>query len=88
MSALIYERVHDNLNRLKLTTFEALLDNYLEIAAKEERSTLEVLDYLLDQEVKSKEERALSSGCGWPRFRWRSASMILMSVFNPRSIRR
>ena len=24
MSALIYERVHDNLNRLKLTTFEAL----------------------------------------------------------------
>lgn len=59
MSALIYERVHDNLNRLKLTTIEALLDNYLEIAAKEERSTLEVLDYLLDQEVKSKEERAL-----------------------------
>ena len=58
MSALIYERVHENLNRLKLTTFEVLLDNYLEIAAKEERSTLEVLDYLLDQEVKSKEERA------------------------------
>ena len=29
MSALIYERVHDNLNRLKLTTIEALLDNYL-----------------------------------------------------------
>lgn len=59
MSALIYERVHDNLNRLKLTTIEALLDNYLEIAAKEEWSTLEVLDCLLDQEVKSKEERAL-----------------------------
>jgi len=37
MSALIYERVHDNLNRLKLTTFEALLDNYLEIAAKDSR---------------------------------------------------
>jgi len=59
MNALVYERVHDNLKRLKLTTFEALLDNYLEVAAKEERSTLEVLDYLLDQEVKSKEERAL-----------------------------
>ena len=51
--------MHDNLNCLKLTTIEALLDNSLEIAAKEERSTLEVLDYLLDQEVKSKEERAL-----------------------------
>ena len=58
MSALVYERVHDNLKRLKLTTIESLLDNYLEIAAKEERSTLKVLDYLLDQEVKSKEDRA------------------------------
>jgi len=59
MSSLVYERVHDNLNRLKLTTIESLLDNYLEIAAKEERSTLEVLDYLLAQEVKSKDDRAL-----------------------------
>jgi len=42
-----------------LTTIESLLDNYLEIAAKEERSTLEVLDYLLTQEVKSKDDRAL-----------------------------
>jgi len=59
MSSLAYERVHDNLKRLKLTTIDALLDNYLEIAAKEERSTLEVLDYLVDQELKSKEDRAL-----------------------------
>ena len=58
MSALAYERVHDNLKHLKLTTIESLLDNYLEIAAKEERSTLEVLDYLFDQELKSKEDRA------------------------------
>lgn len=42
-----------------MTTIESLLDNYLEIAAKEERSTLEVLDYLLTQEVKSKDDRAL-----------------------------
>lgn len=49
----------DKLKRSKLATIESLLDNYLEIAAKEERSTLEVLDYLLDQEVKSKEDRAL-----------------------------
>lgn len=60
MSTLAYERVHDNLKRLKLTTIESLLDNYLEIAANEERSTLEVLDYLFDQEQKSKEDRALS----------------------------
>jgi DNA replication protein DnaC len=59
MSALAYERVHDNLKRLKLTAIESLVDNYLEIAATEERSTLEVLDYLFDQELKSKEDRAL-----------------------------
>ena len=59
MSSLAYERVHHNLKRLKLTTIDALLDNYLEIAAKEERSTLEVLDYLFDEELKSKEDRAL-----------------------------
>ncbi len=58
MNALVYERVHDNLKRLKLTTIDEYLDNYLEIAAREERSTLEVLDHLLDQEVKSKEDRA------------------------------
>jgi len=40
VSTLVYERVHDNLKRLKLATIESLLDNYLEIAAKEERSTL------------------------------------------------
>ena len=49
MSSLTYERVHHNLRRLKLTTIDTLLDNYLEIAAKEERSTLEVFDYLFDQ---------------------------------------
>ncbi|WP_342771252.1 MULTISPECIES: hypothetical protein [unclassified Methanoculleus] len=38
---------------------ESLLDNALELAVKEEWSALEILAYLLDQEVKSKEERAL-----------------------------
>ena len=47
MSSLAYERVHHNLKKLKQTTIDALLDNYLEIAAREEQSTLEVLDYLL-----------------------------------------
>jgi DNA replication protein DnaC len=59
MSSLAYERVHHNLKRLKLNTIDALLDNYLEIAAKEEQSTLQVLDYLFDLELKSKEDRAL-----------------------------
>ena len=59
MSSQIYERVHHNLKRLKLTTIESLVDDHLEIAAKEKRTTLEVLDYLLDQERRSHEDRAL-----------------------------
>jgi len=60
MSGLVYERVHHNLETLKLTTIKEMLDNSLEHAAKEGKSTLELLDYLLEQEVKSKQDHALS----------------------------
>lgn len=55
MSNLAYERLHANLHHLKLNTVDAILDNYLEIAAKEEKTTLEVLDYLMDQEKHAKD---------------------------------
>jgi len=58
MSGLIYERLHHNLKLLKLTTFESILDNYLEIAAKDGKSFTEILDYLVDQEIQSKEARS------------------------------
>ena len=50
MTNLAYERLHENLIKLKLNTVGTILDNYLEIAAKEGKTTLEVLDYLVDQE--------------------------------------
>lgn len=58
MSGLIYERLHHNLKLLKLTTFESILDNYLEIAAKDGKSFIEIIDYLVDQEIQSKEARS------------------------------
>jgi DNA replication protein DnaC len=58
MSGLIYERLHHNLKLLKLTTFESILDNYLEIAAKDGKSFIEILDYLVDQEIQSKKARS------------------------------
>jgi DNA replication protein DnaC len=58
MSRLEYERLHHNLKHLELITFESILDNYLEIAAKEGKSTIEILDYLVAQEVESKEARS------------------------------
>lgn len=55
MSNLAYERLHANLQHLKLDTIDTILDNYLEIAAKDGKTTLDVLDYLVDQEKKIKE---------------------------------
>ncbi len=60
MTNFEYERLHHNLKLLKLGTFESILDNYLEIAAKEKKSTIEILDYLVDQELRSKEDRSLA----------------------------
>jgi len=55
MSNLAYERLHANLVKLKLNTVSTILDNYLEIAAKEGKTTMEVLDYLIDQEKHAKD---------------------------------
>mgnify|MGYP006269972453 CR=1 FL=1 len=55
MSNLEYERLHANLVKLKLTTVDTILDNYLEIAAKEGKTTLEILDYLMDEERHAKD---------------------------------
>ncbi len=55
MSNLAYERLHTNLKLLKLNTIDTILDNYLEIASKEARTTLEVLDHLIDQEKRAKD---------------------------------
>jgi DNA replication protein DnaC len=60
MTNFEYERLHHNLKLLKLGTFESVLDNYLEIAAKEKKSTIEILDYLVDRELRSNESRSLA----------------------------
>ena len=58
MNGLVYEHLHHNLRLLKLMTFESILDNYLELAAKEGQSTIEIIDYLIDQELQSKDARS------------------------------
>jgi len=58
MSNLTYEHLHHNLKLLKLTTFESILDNYLEISIKEGKSFIEIIDYLVEQEIQSKEARS------------------------------
>lgn len=60
MSYIEYERLHHNLKLLKMMTLESILDNYLEAAANDGKSTIEILDYLVAQEVQSKEARSLA----------------------------
>ena len=56
---LAYQRLHANLTALKLNVAESIVDNYLESAGAEEKSTVEVLDYLLDQEVRARSSAAV-----------------------------
>ena len=69
MNNFSYERLHNNLQYLKLNTVEVLLDNCLEIAARDSKTTMEVLDYLFEQEKKHREaaviERRMKSA-GFP----------------------
>lgn len=58
MSNVAYERIKNNLEKLKLTKINEIIDNYLEIALKEETNIVDILDYLLDQETKFKDTRA------------------------------
>jgi DNA replication protein DnaC len=58
MSNLAYEHLHHNLKLLKLTTLESILDNYLEVSIKEGKSIIEIIDYLVDQEIQSREARS------------------------------
>lgn len=59
MNNFTYERLHNNLQYLKLNSIEELLDNYLEIAARDNKTTMEVLDYLFEQETKHREAIAI-----------------------------
>jgi len=52
MNNFTYGRLHNNLQYLKLNTVEELLDNCLEIAARDSKTTMEVLDDLFEPEKK------------------------------------
>ena len=59
MNNFTYERLHNNLLHLKLDTIEAILDNYLEFASKDGKTTMEVLDHLFEQERKHRDAAAI-----------------------------
>jgi len=59
MNNFTYERIQKNLQYLKLNTIEELLDNCLELAARGNKTTMEVLDYMFEQEKRHREAVAI-----------------------------
>ena len=61
MEQLTYERLQENLNRLKLTRAAEVLDTIVSHAEKSEGSYLSFLDHLLEEEVAAKEKRRITT---------------------------
>ena len=55
----VYERIHSNLEYLKLNKINEIIENYIEIAVKKDIPLIEVIDYLLLEEKNSKSDIAL-----------------------------
>ena len=58
MNELTYDRIKDNLEILGMKNTLMIIDNYLESAIHDKTNVVDVLDYLLAQEAKSKRSRA------------------------------
>jgi len=81
--SLTYERLHTNLEKLKLNTIATVLDSYLEIAAKKEQSVLEVLDHLMEEERRAKEASTIETRMRLARFPFRKDLKEFDFTFQP-----
>ena len=58
MSELLYDRLKENLESLKMRNTLEILDNYLERAIKDELNIVDVLDHIFSEEARNKRQRA------------------------------
>jgi len=58
MSEILYDRLKENLENLKMRNTLEIIDNYLERAIKDELNIVDVLDHIFDQEARCKRQRA------------------------------
>lgn len=58
MSDILYQRIKDNLEVLKMKSTLTTLDNYLERAVKDDLNIVEVLDHIFAEEAAGKRRRA------------------------------
>ena len=83
MSEFTYERLHENLERLKMKNTLEIPDNYLEQALKDNVNVVEILDYIFSEETKSKTRRVIEKQIQMSGFPMKKAWAILILVFNP-----
>ena len=57
----VYERIKKNLEILNMKNTSLILDNYLEKAIHDKKNIVEILDYLLAEEAKTKKNRAVEN---------------------------
>ena len=61
MSEIVQERIKKNLEILNMKNTSLILDNYLEKAIRDNKNIVEILDYLLAEEAKTKKNRAVEN---------------------------
>ena len=61
MSEIMYERIKENLDSLKMRNTLEILDNYLEQAIKDDLNIVDVLDHLFEEEAKNRRKRAIEN---------------------------
>jgi DNA replication protein DnaC len=59
MNNIVFERLHKNLERLKLNRINEIIDNYFERAVKDNISLVDAIDYLINEERIFKDETSL-----------------------------
>ncbi len=58
MSEVLYNRLKENLEALKMRHTLEILDNYLEQAIKDDLNIVDILDHIFSEEARSKRQRA------------------------------
>jgi DNA replication protein DnaC len=62
------DRLTNNLTRLKLITIRDKLDNFLDEAARQDMNLLEMLNYICEHEIRSKDQRRTQMGISIAKF--------------------
>ena len=76
-----YERVHEYLSKLGMTTMESIIDSYLDVS--HHRPVMDILDHLLSQELKHKLSKKTENMLNWSGFPFRKTMEDFDFSFQP-----